>query len=151
MKNIFKKEVVDEVMARINKLNSNTEKLWGTMGVSQMLAHLNIQYEIVYENEKFPKPNAFVGFVLKNFVKNKVVGPRPFPKNGRTAPYFMIKDDKDFEVEKKRLMAYIIKTQENGVELLLPRDTKSFGKLTANEWSNLFYKHLDHHLLQFGV
>jgi hypothetical protein len=121
------------------------------MSVAQMLAHCNVQYEIIYENDKFPKPNAFVRFMLKTFVKNKVVGPKSFPKNGRTAPYFVIDNDRDFEKEKKRLIDYITITQENGVEVLLPRDTKSFGKLTASEWSTLFYKHLDHHLSQFGV
>ncbi len=151
MKNIFKKEVAQEVIDRINNLTPKTERLWGKMDVAQMLAHLNIQYEVVYENGKFPKPNAFVRFMLKTFVKNKVVGSKPFPRNGRTAPYFVIADTRDFEKEKTRLIAYILKTQKNGVEVLLPRDTKSFGKLTEDEWNNLFHKHIDHHLAQFGV
>jgi hypothetical protein len=121
------------------------------MTVAQMLAHCNVQYEIIYENDKFPKPNGLVKFLLKTFVKNKVVGPNPFSKNGRTAPYFVIDINKDFETKKKRLIDYIIIIQKNGVEVLLPRNTKSFGKLTKQEWSNLFYKHLDHHLTQFGV
>jgi hypothetical protein len=29
--------------------------------------------------------------------------------------------------------------------------SNSFGKLSTIEWNNLFYKHLDHHLRQFGV
>ncbi len=151
MKNIFIKEVTDEVIGRINNLNTDSKAVWGKMDVAQMLAHINVQYEVVYENSKFPKPNAFVRFMLKTFVKNKVVGSKPFPKNGRTAPYF-VKDSKyNFDAEKKRLIAYMVKTQQNGVEVLLPRDTKSFGKLSKQEWSNLFYKHLDHHLSQFGV
>jgi hypothetical protein len=121
------------------------------MDVAQMLAHINVQYEIVYENEKFPKPNAFARFMLKTFIKNSVVGSKPFPKNGRTSPYFVITDPKEFEKEKKRLVAYILKTQELGVSHFLPRDTKSFGKLTAEQWNNLFYKHIDHHLSQFNV
>ncbi len=151
MKNIFKKEITDQVIGRINNLTPETKSVWGKMNVAQMLAHLNVQYEVVYENEKFPKPNAFVRFMLKTFVKNKVVGPKPFPKNGRTAPYFVIADKREFEKEKERLINYINTTQKNGVEVLLPRDTKSFGKLTAVEWNNLFYKHLDHHLTQFGI
>ena len=89
--------------------------------------------------------------MLKTFVKKTVVGPKPFKKNGRTAPYFLINDDKNFDTEKKRLIDYITITQKNGVEVLLPRDTKSFGKLTADEWNTLFHKHIDHHLSQFDV
>lgn len=151
MKNIFEKEVTDEVVARINELTTNTEPKWGKMSVSQMLAHCNIQYEVVYENDRFPKPNAFVRFLLKTFVKNKVVGPKPFPKNGRTVPYFLVNDVKNFDSEKERLVDYIHKTQALGIDHLINRETKSFGKLTTDQWSTLFYKHLDHHLTQFGV
>jgi hypothetical protein len=151
MKNIFEKDVSNEVVGRINKLTPSTKAVWGKMSVSQMLAHCNVQYEIIYENQRFPKPNPFVRFLLKTFVKNKVVGPKPFPKNGRTSPYFIIDGDKDFEAEKSRLTDYIQKTQVLGVEHLLHRDTKSFGKLTKEQWSALFYKHLDHHLAQFDV
>jgi len=62
-----------------------------------------------------------------------------------------INTDKDFETEKAKLINSIRKTQKEGVEKLLPRDTKSFGKLTADQWNNMLYKHLDHHLQQFGV
>lgn len=88
---------------------------------------------------------------MKTVVKKVVTGPKPFSKNGRTAPYFVISSQKDFDEEKKRLINYLNRIQEDGVEILLPRDTKSFGKLTAEEWNTLFYKHLDHHLMQFGV
>ena len=151
MKNIFEKEITKEVVGRINQLNTNTKAVWGTMNVAQMLAHLNIQYEVVYENDKFPKPNALIRFILKTCVKNSVVGSKPYKKNGRTAPYFVIKEDKNFEKERIRLIDYINKTQVLGIEHLIDRDTKSFGKLTDDQWNNLFYKHLDHHLSQFGV
>ncbi|MEE9348470.1 MAG: DUF1569 domain-containing protein [Flavobacteriaceae bacterium] len=151
MKNIFDKTVCNEVISRINNLNSKSNPVWGTMTVAQMLAHTNIQYEVIYESDKFPKPNALTRFMLKTFVKETVVGPKPFKRNGRTAPYFIINDSKDFEQEKKRLIDYIILTQKNGVEVLIPRDTKSFGKLSAEQWNNLFYKHIDHHLAQFDV
>ena len=151
MKNIFKKEVVQEIIVRINRLEKKSKPSWGKMNAAQMLAHLNVQYEIIYENDKFPKPNFIARFFLKNFVKKVVVGPKPFSKNGRTAPYFVINDDKDFDTEKKRLADYIELTQTNGINVLLPIETKSFGKLTSEEWNTLFYKHLDHHLKQFDI
>lgn len=151
MKNIFEKEVTDEVVNRINKLTKQTEPEWGIMNVSQMLAHCNIQYEVVYEHDKFPKPSFLAQFLIKIFVKNKVVGLKPFPRNSRTAPYFIIEGDRDFDKEKERLIDYVYKTQVLGIDHLLDRETKSFGKLTTDQWSNLFYKHLDHHLTQFNV
>jgi hypothetical protein len=150
VKNIFDKKVTDEVIARINNLKKDTAPQWGKMDVAKMLAHCCVTYEMIYEN-KHPKPNFFVRLMLKLFVKNMVVSDKPYQKNGQTAPAFIIKSDKDFETEKKRLTDYILKTQELGGSYFEGKESNSFGKLTAKEWSNLFYKHLDHHLTQFGV
>lgn len=149
--NLFEKDISQKMIDRINKLSVTSQPVWGKMEVSQMLAHLNVQYEIVYESENFPKPNFLMKFILKTFIKPKVVGPKPFPKNTKTAPYFIITSKKDFDKEKERLIKYIVITQANGVDVLLTRETKSFGKLSVEEWNTLFYKHLDHHLTQFGV
>ncbi len=69
----------------------------------------------------------------------------------KTAPQFIIKDDKDFMSEKRRLIDYIKKTQELGEDYFHNKESDSFGRLSKTEWNNMFYKHLDHHLGQFGV
>ncbi|AUC83984.1 hypothetical protein CW731_01165 [Polaribacter sp. ALD11] len=150
MKNIFDKEITNEVIKRVNLLTPKAKANWGKMSVSQMLAHCCVTYEIIY-TDKHPKPNAFVKMLLKLFVKNAVVSEKPFTKNGKTAPQFIISDEREFEVEKKRLIAFMIKTQELGDLYFDGKESHSFGKLSAKEWNNSFYKHLDHHLTQFGV
>ena len=150
MKSIFKQETISDLTARINQLNAKTTPQWGKMSVDQMLAHCNVAFEMTFD-DIHPKPNAFVTFMLKLFVKNKVVGPTPYPKNGRTAPQFIITDKKDFEEEKKRLFDYLQKTQQLGESHFAGKTSHSFGALSSNEWSVMFYKHLDHHLTQFGV
>ena len=150
MKDIFKKEVTDEVINRINSLTPNSKPEWGKMTVGQMLAHCSVTYEMIY-TDKHPKPNSFVRFFLKALVKNAVVNEKPYPKNGRTAPQFVITDDRDFEKEKEQLNSYIMKTQELGGSYFENKESHSFGSLTKVEWNNMFYKHLDHHLRQFGV
>lgn len=150
MQNIFNPMVAEEVVARIHKLNAGTNPLWGKMNVSQMLAHCNVIYEMVY-TDKHPKPNGFIRFILKVFVKQAVVNEKPYKKNTKTAPAFIIADKRDFEVERKRLIEFILKTQKLGENHFHQKESHSFGKLTKTEWNNLFYKHLNHHLEQFGV
>ncbi len=150
MKNIFKQETVNDLIARINQLTSSSIPQWGKMSVDQMLAHCNVSYEMVY-TDKHPKPGAFMKFILKAMVKNKVVSEVPYPKNGRTAPQFIIADARNFELEKKRLIDYIQQTQELGEQHFEGKESHSFGLLSNKEWSNMFYKHLNHHLTQFGV
>jgi hypothetical protein len=148
--NIFEKNVSDEIVQRINKLNNNTQANWGKMNAAQMLSHCAVTYEMVYD-DIHPKPNALVKFILKLMVKNNVVNEVPYKPNGNTAPQFLIKDNRDFDKEKSRLVEYINKTQTLGEAHFNNKESHSFGVLSKAEWNNMFYKHLNHHLSQFGV
>jgi hypothetical protein len=90
-------------------------------------------------------------WILKKFVKKNIVNEKPYPRNMRTAPAFIITDHKNYESEKKWLISYLIKTQELGGAYFEGKESHSFGALTQTEWNNMFAKHLDHHLTQFGV
>jgi len=147
---IFTKEVSEAVIDRINKLNSTTPPKWGKMTVSKMLAHCCVSYEYVFDN-KYKKPGMVMGLVLKLLVKNKVVGETPYKPGIPTGPDFIITDERDFEKEKKRLVDYIRQTQALGAGHFDGLVSHSFGALSKTEWNNMFYKHLDHHLSQFGV
>ncbi|MES2827221.1 MAG: DUF1569 domain-containing protein [Bacteroidota bacterium] len=147
--NIFTTEVSNQVIDRIESLTPHTAAKWGKMNVSQMLAHCNVSYELVYE-DLHPKPNAVMKLILKLIVKNKVVSELPYKKGSPTAPVFLIKNEKDFEREKSRLIDYIKKTQQLGETTFDGKTSHSFGPLNKTEWNNMFYKHLDHHLTQFG-
>ena len=120
------------------------------MNVSQMLAHCNVTYELVYE-DKHPKPGPFLKFILNMMVKKMVISEKPYKKNGQTGPMFIITGDRDFEREKNRLSSYVSKTQQLGEKHFNGKQSHSFGKLSHHEWNHMFYKHLDHHLRQFGV
>jgi hypothetical protein len=150
MKNIFSKEDSSKFIDRINQLTPDSKAFWGKMEVAQMLAHCNVAYEMVYDNIH-SKPNGLMKFILKLLVKNKVVNDKPYPRNNQTAPQFIIKGNRDFEIEKNRLIAYLIKTQDLGKTFFEGKESHSFGKLTSEEWNNMFSKHLEHHLSQFGI
>ena len=149
-KNVFDPAVVAELSARINALTPATTPQWGKMSVDQMLAHCSVPYEMVYEDQH-ARPNWLMRWVLKTIVKNKVVGPAPFPKNSPTAPVFRMTGAKDFALEQQRLLTYLQRVQRDGERTFNGKDSASFGPLTSAEWNVLFYKHLDHHLVQFGV
>lgn len=150
MKNIFDATISEEVIDRINRLTPESQPKWGKMNVAQMLAHCNVTYEMVY-TDKHPKAGGLKRFILKLLVKNAVVSEKPYPQNSRTAPEFIISDEREFNAEKQRLIDHIRKTQELGASHFEGKESNSFGALTATEWNNSFYKHLEHHLVQFGV
>ena len=150
MQNLFTSNGTKTTIDRINQLTPETQAQWGKMNVAQMLAHLNVGYDMSL-TDQYTKPGSFKKFMLKMFVKNAVVGPKPYPKNGRTAPEFVIADERDFAGEKKKLVDYINQVQKLGAAHFEGKESHSFGPLTENEWNTLFSKHIDHHLTQFGV
>lgn len=147
---IFSIEASQQIITRLNALTPTTQPTWGKMNVAQMLAHCNVTYEMVYD-DIHKRPNALMRFILKLVLKATVVSEKPYSQNSSTAPQFIIKDGKNFEVEKARLIAFIHKTVELGGSHFDQKESHSFGKLSTLEWNNLFFKHLDHHLRQFGV
>lgn len=147
---IFDPAVTAALVARIRSLTPQSRPLWGKMAVGQMLAHCCVPYEMVYE-DRHPRPAAPVRLLLRLFVKRSCVNGKPYGRNKATAPAFIIRDTRDFTVERDRLVAFVEQTQRLGSSHFEGRESLSFGALTSREWSNLFYKHLDHHLAQFGA
>jgi hypothetical protein len=148
--NIFSKEVTDSIIQRINQIQPHSQPLWGTMSASKMMTHCCVIYEYTFEKSEL-RQNPIMVFVLRTFLKKLVTNEVPYKKNSQTAPQFIIKDEKDFEREKNRLIQYIQKVQELGENHFDGKYYYSFGNMTKTEWNNMFYKHLDHHLKQFGV
>lgn len=148
--NTFDPRTTEFYINKIEKLTPETQAQWGKMDVAQMLAHVNVSYDMAF-GKVVPKYNFMTKFMLKLFVKGIVVGEKPYKESSQTAPAFVISDKKDFEVEKKNLIDNIRMTESKGVEHFEGFESTGFGKLTAKEWSNLFSKHLAHHLTQFGV
>ena len=153
MENLFEKQGVNTTIDRLNNLTPQTERKWGKMTPAQMLAHCNVAYSLVYNADEYmhEKPKGFKKLILKLLVKGIVVGEKPYSKNGRTAPEFLINSAKDFETEKAKMIENLNKTYELGAAHFEGKESHSFGKLTQKEWNNLFAKHIDHHLQQFGV
>ena len=150
MKNVFDYKDTQEIIGRIENLRDTTRGLWGKMAVSQMLAHCCVTYEFVYD-DIHPPVSTIKKILLKLFVKPFVVSEKPYKKNTRTAPEFLVTADKVFDKERQRLIDYLNKTQELGEAHFDNKESRSFGSLSVKEWNIMFYKHLDHHLGQFGV
>src|SRR5215510_11106280 len=126
--NIFAEDVTNQMIARINTLTPESDRLWGKMDVAKMLAHCCVAYETIYEPDKHPKPNFLLGLILKTIVKNKVTSEQPHKKNGPTGPQFIIKSDRNFDTEKARLIVFLEKTQQLGEGEFDGRVSHSFGK-----------------------
>lgn len=146
IKNLFDSAVKEELIARINNLQTNSQHQWGKMDVAQMLTHVQQPLKVAY-GELNPKGN-FIIRALSVFFKSNLYNDKPFARNLPTDKTFKIADTRNFLDEKEKLIQLVNKFSP---EKLTTQPHPVFGKLTQEQWSKSQWKHLDHHLQQFGV
>jgi hypothetical protein len=149
MKSLFDPPVTEEMVARINSLKADTKALWGKMTVSQMLAHMQPPLRVALGDEKLKK--GLLGFLFGRIAKKQLVTENPFKKNLPTAPGFVVKDQRNFEEEKNKVIDLLRRFSKTSKQELNARVHPFFGKLNSEEWIILHWKHIDHHLRQFGA
>jgi hypothetical protein len=149
MKSLFEPQVTREMVDRINQLTPDSKPLWGKMNVAQMLAHMQPPLRVALGEQTLKK--GLMGFLFGGIAKKQMVNETPFKKNLPTAPSFIVKDERNFEEEKARVIDLVTRFSKEPRQNLDTRKHPFFGKLSADEWNILHWKHLDHHLRQFGV
>ena len=149
MKSLFDKGSYEEINQRINALTPNSQRQWGKMEVAQMLAHCKEAFKVPLSDKKIPR--MFMGILLSWMMKAKLYNEKPWGKNLPTAPNFLIKDPRNFDTDKKELSDLITKFYPAGEGNIGKFPHPFFGTLTQEQWAKSMYKHLDHHLHQFGV
>ncbi len=147
MKSLFDDETHSEVITRLNNLNENSERLWGKMTVGQMCWHCQYPLKLAINNKE---NNSKGNWFIKLFFKKSLYNDKPWRKNLPTSPQLKAKEPKDFKEE-----CDILKSLVNDFHALKERKLwyphPIFGTFTKEQWGQLSYKHLDHHLTQFGV
>lgn len=150
MKNLFDPGVADEVKNRIHQLSNRSTPLWGKMNVSQMMAHCVKPMQVAL-GEISLKKAGFLKRIMGRMIKAVVVSPKPYKPNLPTDPGFVtVTDAVEFETARQELLATFERYMQNQDRVAdIPHPF--FGKLTKHECGLSQFKHLDHHLRQFGV
>jgi hypothetical protein len=149
MKSLFEPATAEEVKKRMALLRPDSERQWGKMSPAQALAHCSAAMEVAV-GLKFPPRNLFGRLIGRRVLKTFLAG-KPFPRNSPTDKSYVVKDDRDFAVERERLLELIERFVGGGHGGCTKHPHSFFGPLTPQEWAQLNYIHLDHHLRQFGV
>jgi hypothetical protein len=147
MPSIFNPETHQELLKRIETLNKNTQPQWGKMSVGQMLSHCQIPLNVILEKESYDlKPNWLINLLFKKAMYNE----KPWRKNIPAPKRFQVTETKVFNTEKQKLLALLHELHEHKDKTdWAPHP--AFGKFTKDQYGQMQYKHLNHHLTQFGV
>lgn len=150
MKSIFNIEAYEEILSRVNQLSQSSERQWGKMDVGQMLCHCQFPLKIgLGRQNPNSKPSPVLKLMGKLFRKS-LYDDKPWRQNLPTAKALKVVEDKDFATEKEKLVTLIKDFhQQKDKKVWDPHPV--FGSFTHEQWGQMQYKHLDHHLRQFGV
>jgi hypothetical protein len=148
MKHLFQPDAAAEVKARIQHLRPDSPRAWGKMQPAQMLAHCSRAMEMALG--EFNPPRMLLGRIFGGIAKrSQIERGEPMRRNSPTDPNLLVRDERDFETERRRLEATIDRFVAGGPEKCTRHPHTFFGPLTPDEWATLMYHHLDHHLRQF--
>ena len=150
MKDIFNQQTIDEFQTRIQKLNTGSKAQWGKMNVFQMLKHCTENDRMLLRERKYKR--LFIGRLFgKLALKSNIKNDAPLGKNSPTHPELVIKENGDVTTQKQLwlniLNKYAAKRSSEYTDFVHP----FFGKMDSTQVSKFAYKHIDHHLRQFGV
>jgi hypothetical protein len=150
MKNLFDPAAAAEVKARILKLRPESERRWGTMNAAQAVAHCSGGLEMALGDTR-PK-RGLIGWVFGWIIKPLALGnDEPMRRNTPTMPEMVVADERELGNERRRLIGLIDRFAAAGPAGCTTYPHSFFGRLTPQQWAVLMYKHLDHHLRQFGA
>ena len=153
MKHLFDTAQALEMKQRILRLQPESERQWGSMTLAQTLAHCTSGLQMATGSIN-PKRASFPVNVLGVLIKPLVLsGDTPMRRNSPSSPELFSADPAqcDFERERARLIAAVETFSSSGPTCCTRHPHPFFGPLHPQQWATLMYKHIDHHLRQFGA
>lgn len=149
MKNLFDAATAAEIRTRVARLGPGNARLWGRMNLPQALAHCSGVLELALGVRR--PPRVFMGRLMGWALKRAALGnDAPMGRNTPTIKELEMRDRSDFATERRRLAETIDRFVAGGPAVCTTHPHPFFGRLTPQEWGVFEYKHLDHHLRQFG-
>lgn len=146
MKSLFDPTENQNIINRIQKLTATSQANWGKMDVAQMLTHCQQPLRVVYGEMKLKR--GLMAILFGKTVKRMLLKDESYKPGLPTAKQFIITDERVFEKERTVLIELVKRFSPGQIS----KDPHPFfGKMTAAEWDFMQWKHLDHHLRQFGA
>ncbi|HMJ08002.1 MAG TPA: DUF1569 domain-containing protein [Pyrinomonadaceae bacterium] len=149
MKSIFEPSTHAELVERLGRLTPEAGRQWGKMTAGQMMEHSARVLEMATGIK--PMKQLFIGKAIGWVFRGQFTGEKPFSKNSPTGPTMIIDDEPDFEATRERLNGLISHLHTLGESGTDGNIHGFFGPLTGKQWGETQYKHVDHHLRQFGL
>jgi len=150
MQTLFDQKAHEDILRRVDNLSANSKPNWGKMDVAQMVKHCQMPLLVANDKMEFTEKPGLLKKMLFKLYKPVMYNDKPWPQNVTTPKDFKIIDSHNFDTERDQLKTIINEFHGKAMNMHWP-DHPFFGKFSTDQWGKMQYKHLDHHLRQFGV
>lgn len=150
--NLFHPQDREDLLRRVDALRADAQGQWGRMTVHQAVCHLSDGFRMVLGDRVLPSQGNFLLRTVVRFVALST--PMAWPKGSPTAPGLNQSEGGgtspgDFQADVGALRELVDRFVATGGRGLHPH--VAFGALRPGEWGRWAWRHMDHHLRQFGV
>lgn len=148
-RNLLNKAAAESIIARVESLKPDSGQLWGEMNGTEMLMHCNSCNRQIFDEGRSARKTTFGQYLLR--IIALYIAPN-FKKGLRTEARHISKgrvDNQQFEEQRQEFVRLIKRFHEITTALTLTHP--AFGNISTQQWGIAAYKHMDHHLRQFGV
>ncbi len=138
-----------EIRERVAHLRAEQKPAWGAMNAPQMVCHLADSLKMALG--ELPCASRWLP-IRYTPLKQFIIYVAPFPKSAPTAPELLARPPQTWSADVADLQALVDRFAAEGRD---PQrawpDHPAFGHLSRRAWGVLVYRHMDHHLRQFGA
>jgi hypothetical protein len=147
MRTIWNEASRRDIMARLSRLAPDAPARWGRMNAPQAVAHLADALRMALGELPCAPKHLPIRYPP---LKQLIVYVLPFPKGVDTAPELIGRPPSSWGGEMTDILRLLERVAQRPPASGWP-DHPSFGRLSRRAWGVLIYRHMDHHLSQFGV
>jgi hypothetical protein len=147
MKTLWNDSDRREIQSRIERLSPDAPAKWGKMDAPRAVAHLTDAMRMALGDLACKRKNVPIGYPP---LKQLIVYWLPWPEGAPTAPELISRVPASWTGEITELTALIKRFGKQDRNRTWP-EHPAFGRLSSRAWGRLTYRHVDHHLRQFGA
>jgi Protein of unknown function (DUF1569) len=151
MSNVFRPAVHAEVIRRLDRLDPASERQWGRMTPNQAVCHLSDSFKAILHDRPLPPKSLGMKMRFTRFIA--FTSPLRWPKGVATSPQVDAEQGGtppgDFAADVEELKQLLQRFVDSDGRTLEPHYV--WGDMSRGLWGRYGYRHMDHHLKQFGV
>jgi hypothetical protein len=148
MKSMWEAPRQREIRDRVARLSPENRGGWGKMSAPEMVCHLAESLKMALGDLPVMARKIPIRYPpLKQFI----IYVAPFPKGVPTAPELIARSPQAWQADVAELQGLVDRFVARANEATPWPEHPAFGKLSRRAWGVLVYRHMDHHLRQFGA